>query len=112
MLLGETQVFGHLGFVAANHPWGRLFLVFGLQPGPELERQPSPSHPAGADLHRWAIESEWLQEDSRRHERLDRQLSTVRGNPAQLPAANDCPGDRGDRAGKPIPAGLPGGLVN
>jgi len=43
-----------------------------------------------ADLTAVAIESEWLQEDSRRHERLDRQLSTGAEIQAQL-LPNDCP---------------------
>ncbi|MCT0203359.1 SpoIIE family protein phosphatase [Synechococcus sp. CS-602] len=88
MLLGETQVFG-TSVVARNHPWGRLY-VFGSSQGLSWSDSHRRHIQLVADLTAVAIESEWLQEDSRRHERLDRQLSTGAEIQAQL-LPNDCP---------------------
>ncbi|MCP9773542.1 PP2C family protein-serine/threonine phosphatase [Synechococcus sp. Tobar12-5m-g] len=88
MLLGDAPVFG-TSVVARTQAWGRLY-VFGSSDGMSWSEVHRRHLQLVADLTGVAIENDGLQEDSRRHERLDRQLSTGAEIQAQL-LPDHCP---------------------
>ncbi|WP_399244272.1 MULTISPECIES: PP2C family protein-serine/threonine phosphatase [Synechococcales] len=88
MLLGDAPVFA-APVVARNHTWGRLY-VFGSHAGLSWSEVHHRHLQLVADLTAVAIENDSLREDSRRHERLDRQLSTGAAIQAQL-LPDHCP---------------------
>jgi len=88
MLLGDVSVFA-TSVMARNHVWGRLY-VFGSNGGMSWSEVHHRHLQLVADLTGVAIENDSLQKDSRRHERLDRQLSTGAAIQAQL-LPDHCP---------------------
>ncbi len=81
-LLGDAPLFG-TSVVARNSQRGRLY-VFGAAEGMSWSDVHRRHVQLVADLTGVAIENELLQADMRRHERLDRQLSTGAEIQAQL----------------------------
>jgi phosphoserine phosphatase RsbU/P len=87
-LLGEAELFG-TSVVARNRARGRLY-VFGSSEGLSWSDVHRRHVQLVADLTGVAIETEQLQDDRRRHERLDRQLNTGAEIQAQL-LPDQCP---------------------
>ena len=88
MRLGAVPLYG-TSVVARTQAWGRLY-VFGSGDGMSWSDVHRRHLQLVADLTGVAIENDDLQEDSRRHERLDRQLSTGAEIQAQL-LPDQCP---------------------
>jgi hypothetical protein len=104
---GEGALFG-TSVVARSRQRGRLY-VFGLPSGLDWSDVHRRHGQLVADLTGVALEQEGLLQDSRRHERLDRQLSTGAEIQAQL-LPDHCPESEGvELAARCRPAYLVGG---